>query len=126
MEVSHLSHGRVDTGTVYKCIHGEQTTPLTILEWQPFERILMQCAMPIPGCISLMEMRLVPSPNGTRLFQIFSKTRGPLPGRLASDVMMKGMAKKVKQDLESFRRDIEADLGNRAAALPDFIPTTQR
>lgn len=124
LEISHLSHGRVDTGTVYQCIHGKQTTPLTILEWQPFERILMQCAMPIPGCNALMEMRLVPAPNGTKLFQIFSKTRGPLPGRLASDMMMKGMAKKIKEDLESFRRDIEADLGNRAVAWPDFIPAT--
>ena len=126
LEVSHLAHGRVDTGTVYKCIHGNQTTPLTILEWQPFERILMQCAMPVPGCHSLMEMRIVPSPNGTRLLQIFSKTRGPLPGRLASDLMMKGMAKKMKEDLESFRRDIEADLGNQAVAVPDFIPAAAK
>jgi uncharacterized protein YndB with AHSA1/START domain len=124
LEVSHLSHGRVDTGTVYRCVHGKRTTPLTILEWRPFERILMQCAMPIPGCSALMEMRLVPSPNGTRIFQIFSKSTGPLLGRLVNDLMMKGMAKRFKEDLEAFRRDIEADLGNRAVALPDFIPAT--
>ncbi len=113
LEVSHLSDGRVDAGTVYQCIHGKRTTPLTVLEWLPFERILMQCAMPIPGCNGLMEIRLVPSPNGTRLFQMFSKTRGPLLGRLANDLMMKGMAKKFKEDLNSFRDAIEADLGNR-------------
>ena len=100
LEVSHLSHGRVDIGTVYRCIHGNQTTPLTILEWQPFERILMQTAMPIPGCNALMEMRLVPTIHGTRLFQIFSKSRGSLPGRLACDLMLKGMAKRLKEDLE--------------------------
>jgi uncharacterized protein YndB with AHSA1/START domain len=125
LEVSHLSHGRVDTGTVYQCVHGKQTTPLTILEWQPFERILMQYAMPIAGCSALMEIRLVPSPNGTRFFQIFSNTRGPLLGRLASDLMMKRMVKRVQEDLEAFRHDIEADLGKRALALQDFIPATR-
>jgi uncharacterized protein YndB with AHSA1/START domain len=115
LEIGHLSHGRVDTGTTYKCIHGNRSTPFTILEWQPFERILMQVGMPVRGCDALMEIRLVPSPKGTRLFQGFSKTRGPLPGRIASDLMMMGMTKQVKEDLESFRRKTEGDLKNKIA-----------
>jgi hypothetical protein len=126
LEVSHLSHGRVDTGTLYRCIHGERTTPLTILDWQPFERIMMNCAMPLPGCNALMEIRLVPSPKGTKLFQIFSKTKGPLPARLASDMMMKRMAKQVKTDLEAFRHDIEADLQRQALSIPDFKPAAAK
>ncbi len=122
MEVSHLSHGRVDSGSVYQCFHGNRTTPFTILEWQPFERILMQIALPLPGCSGLMEFRLAPSPNGTRLFQVYSKTKGPLPARLVGDLVLKGIARLSQKNLELFRRDIEADLDHRSLALPVFLP----
>lgn len=118
LEVSHLAHGRIDNGSVYQCIHGNRKTPFTVLEWQPFERILMQCAMPVPNCSTLMELRLAPSTNGTKLHQLYSKTKGPLPGRLASDLMLKGMAKGARENLEIFRKTILVDLDQRAA-LPN-------
>jgi uncharacterized protein YndB with AHSA1/START domain len=124
LEIGHLSHGRVDTGTTYKCIHGNRSTPFTILEWQPFERILMQVGMPVPRCDALMEISLVPSPKGTRLCQIFSKTRGPLPARIANDLVMKGMTKQVKEDLESFRRETEEDL--KSKVLTPSAPQSPR
>jgi len=123
MEVGHLSQGRIGSGAVYQCIHGKRTTPFTVLEWQPFEHILMQLPLPMPSSSCLMAFRLVPSPVGTRLFQIYSKTKGPLPFRLAGDLFLKAMAKQAKENLASFRREIEADLDHRSVALPVFLPT---
>ena len=39
--------GRVSESTVYQCFHGDMVFPQTILEWQIFERILVQLLAPI-------------------------------------------------------------------------------
>jgi len=41
-------------------------------------------------------------------------------------LMLKGMAKRVKDDLETFRRDIETDLGNRPVDVADFTPAAAK
>jgi len=122
-EVDNLSNGRIGPGSVYQCYHGDHPQSQTILEWQPFERVVTQDAihMPIPNVSVLIEYRLEPIPTGTRFSQTFSKARGPLLGRLMCNFVMKGMAKQGLIDIQSFRDRIQTDFAARQS-LPDDSP----
>jgi uncharacterized protein YndB with AHSA1/START domain len=61
--------GRIAPGSVYHCYHGDKLLTVTVLEWQPFERMLFNSLVPIPipNTYALMELRLTPTGTGTRL-----------------------------------------------------------
>ena len=122
-EVAGLSNGRIGPGSIYQCYHGDKPTPQTILEWQPFERMITQdiIPMPIPNVSALIEYRLEPIPTGTRFSQIFSKARGPLLGRLLCNFVMKRMGRQGLVDIRAFRDRIQADFSARQA-LPENSP----
>lgn len=111
-EVANRERGRIAPGSVYHCYHGDQLIPLTILEWQPFERIVTQVLMPVPfpNTFALVEYRLSKNDAGTtRLTQAFCKASGPLLGRLVSNLGMKLTAKQGERDIAAFKERIEAD-----------------
>ena len=114
-EITNRSHGRITTGSVFHCYHGDHATPLLILEWQPFERVVTQSLVPIliPNTLILGEYRLTLTETGTCLANLFSKARGPLPGRIMSDLGMPLVAKHVLKDLVAFKQRVEADLAAR-------------
>jgi uncharacterized protein YndB with AHSA1/START domain len=119
MEVTNRLQGRIGPGSVYQCYHGDEIVPQTVLEWQPFERILIQQLLPIPltKTTILSEFQLVPSEGGTKLVCIDSKARGPLPARLLVYLMMKRMEKKSIENLLNFKEQIEADYKTRYREL---------
>jgi hypothetical protein len=84
----------------------------TILEWQPFERIITQdlIPIPVPDTYALIETHLVSTENGARLIQSFGKAKGPLLGRILYFLGAKTMVKQVQQDIEAFKKQIEEDL----------------
>lgn len=126
LEVNGKSGGRVAVGSVFQCYHGDAVIPLTVLEWQPFERMLVEYISPVPikGVMALTELRLEATAIGTRLTQIFSKSSGPLLGRMMSDAGLKSSAKEFQRDIEAFRTHVEADFaqhpdeGQAMAAIP--------
>jgi len=120
-EVTNLSNGRIGPGSVYQCYHGDRRTPQVILEWTPFERVVTQDAMPVPNVSVLVEYALEPIPAGTRFTQTLSKSRGPWLGRLLSDIVLRGMAKQGRTDIQSFRDQIQTDFAARQA-LPESGP----
>ena len=73
--------------------------------------MLVEYVSPVPsrGVSGLTELRLEDSGTGTRLTQIFSKSSGPLLGRMMSDAGLKSSAKQFQHDIEQFARHIEAD-----------------
>ncbi|CAN7511391.1 hypothetical protein ASC89_19270 [Devosia sp. Root413D1] len=111
LDINGKSAGRVAVGSVFQCYHGDAIIPLTVLEWQPFEQMLVEYVSPVPirGVSGLTELRLEDSGTGTRLTQIFSKSSGPLLGRMMSDAGLKSSAKQFQHDIEQFARHIEAD-----------------
>ncbi len=121
-EVTNRSKGRITTGTVYQCYHGNQVSPHTILEWKPFERMLTEVLMPVPvpGVFVLIEYELMPIESGTRLIQTFSQSRGPTLGRLMADFMVRMSAKAGQRDIAAFKSAIEADFDSRRGAI---LPT---
>jgi uncharacterized protein YndB with AHSA1/START domain len=110
-EVLNRNRGRIAPGSVYQCFHGDKLIPQIILEWQPFERIVTQdlVPIPVPNTFALIESRVVPAENGARLILTLSKARGPLLGRIFSDLAMGMMAKRRRKDIETFKKNIEDD-----------------
>lgn len=126
-EIAGQKDGRVTVGSVYQCYHGESFNALTILEWQPFERILIQAASPFPlkGTSFLTEITLEPVPAGTRLTQIFGKAEGPVHGRLITDWMFKGMSKQAQKDVDAFGAHVDADQAGRGSVPAGAAPSAE-
>lgn len=119
-EITNKQGGRIAPGSVFQCYHGDKFLPLTILEWQPFERIIMQSLVPIPirETYAIMEYRLVPTESGTQLIQIFSKPSGPLFGRILVKLVLPMTEKQGQKDIEAFKQHIESDLTSKRGGLP--------
>jgi len=119
LEVSGRNAGRVAVGSTFQCYHGDAVIPLTVLEWQPFEQMVVEYVAPVPINVvsALTELRLEATPTGTRLTQIFSRSSGPLLGRVMSDAGLKASAKQFQHDIEQFARHVEADHAERPPEL---------
>lgn len=115
LDVNRKSGGRVAVGSVFQCYHGDTVIPLTVLEWQPFERMVVEYISPVPikEVTGLTELRLEETAAGTRLTQIFSKASGPLLGRMMSDAGMKSSGKEFQRDIEQFKAHVEADFAQK-------------
>ena len=122
--IANQKDGRVTVGSVYQCYHGDSFIAQTILEWQPFERILVQATAPIPvkGVTMMIAVTLEPVPGGARFTQIFGKAEGPLHGRTMANLMFKAMAKQAQLDVDHFGRHIESDLARRGEAPESAVP----
>ncbi|MBE0409518.1 MAG: hypothetical protein IBX69_07285 [Anaerolineales bacterium] len=84
----------------------------TILDWQPFERMVFQQLVPIPfpETTLLFELRLIPNDKGTRLIETTSEPRGPLTGRILTKLMLKLMTPQAKRHAIQFKKEIERDV----------------
>jgi uncharacterized protein YndB with AHSA1/START domain len=124
LDINGKNAGRVAVGSVFQCYHGDAVIPLTVLEWQPFEQMLVEYVSPVPikGVSGLTELRLEATATGTRLVQIFSKSSGPLLGRMLSDAGLKSSAKQFQRDMDRFARHIEADRAGRPDAGGAMAP----
>ncbi len=123
-EILHRKEGRIAPGTVFQCYHGDTIIMQTTLAWEPFERMLTEDLLPLPGVGTLIrvmiEFRLEPTPAGTRLIQIFGKAKGPLHGRLMGDLVMKRFPGRWRTYLENFKMRIERDVAE-GGGLPQVI-----
>ena len=124
-EIAQRKEGRITAGTVYQCYHGDTFMPQTILEWEPFTRVLVQTLVPIPvkDTFMLIEYRLEPTAKGTRLSQTFYKATGPLPGRLMGNLVFKSMAKSAQKDIDNFKKHVE-DERSRRGVVPESAAVT--
>ncbi len=110
MEIANRAHGRIATGSVYQCYHGDKWVPQVILEWQPFERMITRDSTDVfPGLSMIIEYRLDSTEGGTRLTKLFAKPIGPFLGRTLLRLLAPVFRRFVKQDLESFKLEIEKD-----------------
>jgi uncharacterized protein YndB with AHSA1/START domain len=110
--------GRVGSGHVFQCYHGDHLLPITIVEWRPLKRLLTHGLMPIPipNTYARVDCTLELTAAGTRLTQVFTKaTSGPWLGRQMISLMMPLMSKSVQRDLDKFKHQVEADFAARFA-----------
>jgi hypothetical protein len=110
-EVLNRKDGRVGTGSVYQCYHGGQVVSQVVVEWHPFERLVLRTSLPFPGKPAFVDLdcRLKPVEEGTELTTVFARVSGPALKRLAAKLMLKMMKKRNRRNLEDFRDAVEAD-----------------
>ncbi len=118
-------NGFVAKGTEYQCYHGETYISQTVLEWQPFERILVRVLAPIQigETYLLIELLLEQVGEATRFSQIFSKAEGSALGRVMADRFFKSLHAAAQEDIDNFGKYVEEVYLQRLSQFPDS-PTT--
>ena len=122
MEIANRSHGRIAQGSVYQCYHGDSMAPQTILEWQPFEFMLLREMLHarVPDVYAISEYRLSTIEGGTRLAFRISRPYGPFLQGMLPLLLTPVFARVVKQGLKAFSEAIEKDY--RARRSPAESP----
>ncbi len=113
-EVLQSSNGRIGAaGSVYHCYHGDKSVPRTILEWQPFQRIVTREVLPvrIENTLVFGEYRLLPTGGGTRLRLSYTKPEGPSLGRLLLRIMSLMLYTILRNSFSNFKERIEEASG---------------
>jgi uncharacterized protein YndB with AHSA1/START domain len=122
-EVTDLKAGRIATGSSYQCFHGGNVYPQVVLEWRPFERMVVEQALELPGgqATMVVDYQLTPTSDGTNV----TSTVGRLTGSVLRRVLWKSLIRlsgfRAQQRLRRFRDRIEADHQSRQPA--DASPT---
>lgn len=112
-ELHNQVRGRTAVDSAYYCYHGETVSArMTILDWRPFEQFTMDC--PTPLNVSFYNtLKLEPTQTGTRLINLFSRTRGAWLPRMINDLLTQFVfgpqnEKKAGQLLDRIQQDLAA------------------
>jgi uncharacterized protein YndB with AHSA1/START domain len=110
-EILDRKSGRIGEGSRFMCYHGKMVIPQLILEWKPFERVLLRQQLPFPGVPTevLIDFRLTPTEGGTSLSQTVSKPTGTHLKRSLARTMIKMRADRTRRDMSEFRDRIQDD-----------------
>lgn len=116
-EITGRRDGRIGEGAVYQCYHGKKRIDQLVMEWKPFERVVLEQRLPMPGPPVRLEMdlRLTPIDKGTRLTFVAARLKGSAPMRALTRVMLKMNARRSREDLMAFRDKVEGDFADRGS-----------
>jgi hypothetical protein len=118
MEVTKRSSGRIATGSIYQCYHGDKLVPQTIMEWQPFEWMLVKELVPFfPNTGVISEYRLSSIEREIILTIKISKPVGPILGRVLVYLSSPILNRIMSQALKEFKYKIENDYQAHSAVL---------
>lgn len=122
IEIANRSNGRIAPGSIYQCYHGDKMVPQTILEWQPFESMIVQELSPmLPDVSAISEYRLDSVEGGTRLTKTSTMPSGPLLGRILINLMTPVFKPIVMRAFETFKHQIESDYRAHAETLEEEV-----
>jgi len=111
-EVLDRKEGRVAAGSTYQCYHGRMIVTQLVLEWLPFDRVVLRQLIPVPGRKStqtIIDLQFGQIDEGTRLSQTATKPTGPLFQRSLAKVMMTARRGRAQADMDEFRQRIVDD-----------------
>jgi hypothetical protein len=110
MKIANRSQGRITEGSIYECYHGDTMAQHLILEWIPFERMIVQEGIPLFKKNKVMsECRLESIENGTKVTRTYAPVTGPVLGRLFGRFMMLLIGGIMKKSVVNFKNTIESD-----------------
>jgi hypothetical protein len=110
VEITGRVGGRVGVGSVYQCYHGNRVTPQTILEWEPFTKVVTEDMLPKPMKGSgLVVTRLEETPSGTHLTRQWGGFRGPRWSETLFRIGMVFIKKMATKSLADFVEAITTD-----------------
>ena len=122
-EVMDRENGRVAPGSTYQCYHGKMIVRQLVMEWLPFERVVLQQLIPMPGSRptqSIIDLEFVDSDDGTRFTQTATKPTGPLLQRSLARLMMSARRNRTQADINEFRdRIVEHHSATQAHPDPE-------
>lgn len=123
-EILDRQAGRIGEGSTYKCYHGKMAIPQLVLEWRPFEHVLLRQQMPLPGrpVHTLIDFRLTLTEGGTSLEQTVTRPTGTPIKRSLARAIIKMRADRTRRDMSEFRNRIEDDLSARETVPESSIP----
>jgi uncharacterized protein YndB with AHSA1/START domain len=123
-EILDRQSGRIGEGSTFRCYHGKMVIPQLILEWRPFERVLLRQQMPFPGAPThtLIDFRLTATKGGTKLEQTVTKPTGTPLKRSLARAMIKMRADRTRRDMTEFRDRIQDDLSAGETVPGSSIP----
>ena len=110
-EITDRKAGRIARGSAFQCFHGKGVFPQLVLEWEPFERMVIEQAVKLPGgsTTMLIDYQLAPIDGGTRL----TSTAARLIGTGVKGAVWRSMARAggmmAQRRLAKFRDQIEQD-----------------
>jgi hypothetical protein len=120
-EVMDRKNDRVGAGSTYQCYHGNMIVTQLVMEWLPFERVVLQQMAPIPGrrpTQSILDLRFTEIEEGTRLSLTVTKPTGPLLQRTLGRIMMTTRRDRTQADMDEFGdRIVEDYAANHPAAM---------
>ena len=123
-EVMDRRRGREGAGSTYQCYHGKMIVSQVVLEWLPFERVVLQQLIPMPGSRptqSIIDLEFVSIDEGTRFTQTATKPTGPVLQRSLARLMMTARRSRTQADMDHFRDQIVEHHASRYQG-----PQTQR
>jgi hypothetical protein len=118
LEITDRKAGRIGPGSTYQCFHGDKVFPQVVLEWEPFDRMVVDMAVELPGGSSSMifDYQLTPIDGGTRLTSTLARLAGS-GWRHAFWRSIIRMGKiKAQRQFANFRDAIEEDFARREPA----------
>jgi hypothetical protein len=125
-EIQNRQNGRLAPGSMYQCFHGDgRITTQTILEWQPFERMVTEDTTPVPHATCLIELRLTPfetpAVHGTRLILTCGKARGPWLNRTLCNLVGGILVKRQFRDgKKAFLARLEKEIAKGKHRAPEM------
>ena len=125
-EITGRAGGRVGVGSSYQCYHGSQVVPHTILEWEPFTRIVTEDAMPRPASgtgLSVVSIRQTPS--GSHIERALGRMRvGPVMRVIAKLGFMKVAERVQTRSFDRFLEAVRNDWATRSISGVDPVVVT--
>lgn len=124
-ELLDRTGGRVAEGSTYQCYHGKMIVTQLVMEWLPFQRVVLQQLIPMPGqrpTRTIIDLQFAQVDEGTRFSQTVTKPTGPLVQRSLAGLMMRARRSRTKADMDEFRdrivEDYRAHHRSQEPALP--------
>jgi hypothetical protein len=118
MELTRGDNGRIAPGSIYQCYHGDKLIPQTILEWQPFERMIVKELFPLSPDVSILaEYCLESIESGTRFTRSVTKPNGPLIKRWVMVLMAPVFDRILTPVFEKFAQRVEEDARLQSLAV---------
>lgn len=120
-KVTGRSDGRIGPGSIYYSAHGVSATPQTIVAWQPFDQFTIEDAF--MGAAMLNTLRLKSSGDTMQLTILCGKSKGPILGRIVSDLGTRLFApRSLRKGCRELRAMIDQEIAEGKIVLS--APTT--
>lgn len=116
-EVSDRKAGRIAAGSTYQCYHGKKAYPQVVLEWEPFDRVVIQQSLGGPDSM-VVDYQLSPIDAGTRLASTAARPSGEGLRRMMVKTILLVQAPLALRRMKRFRDRIEEDFAQRQVTGP--------